>query len=50
MINDGSAQEIGAGERRGGWDGKRRETTSFLSLSHSLSSRPGLPRPYRNRV
>ena len=31
-INDGSAQEIRAGEGSGSWDGKRRETTSFLSV------------------
>ena len=36
------------GER--GWDGKRRETTTFLSLSHSLSSLTSLPRPNSSRV
>ena len=49
-INDGSAQEIRAGEGSGGWDGKRGVTTSFLSLSNSLSSLASLPRPNRSRV
>ena len=49
-INDGSAQEIRAGEGSGGWDGKRGETTSFLSLSNSSSSLASLPRPNRSRV
>ena len=44
-TNDESAQEIRAGEGSGSWDGKRGETTSFLSLSPLLSSRPD-----RNRV
>ena len=48
-INDGSAQEIRAGEGSGGWDGVG-ETTSFLSLSHSLSSLASLSRPNRSRV
>ena len=49
-INDGSAQDIRAGEGSGSWDGKRGETTSLISLSHSLSSRASLPRPNRSRV
>ena len=49
-TNDESAQEIRVGEGSGSWDGKRRETTSFLSLSHSLSSLASLPRPNRSRV
>ena len=49
-TNDESAQEIRAGEGSGSWDGKRGETTSFLSLSHSLSSLASLPRPNRSRV
>ena len=49
-TNDESAQEIRAGEGSGSWDGKRGETTSFLSLSHSLSSLASLPRQNRSRV
>ena len=49
-INDESAQEIRAGKGSGGWDGKRGETTSFLSLSHSMSALASLPRPNRSRV
>ena len=49
-TNDESTQGIRAGEGSGSWDGKRGETTSFLSLSHSLSSRASLPRPNRSRV
>ena len=49
-TNDESAQEIRAGEGSGSWDGKRGETTSFLSLSHSLSSLASLPRPNHSRV
>ena len=48
-INDGSAQEIRAGEGRESWDRKRGETTSSF-LSHSLSSLASLPRPNRSRV
>ena len=50
-INDGSAQEIRAGEGSGSWDRKRGETTSFLSVPFvELSSRASLPRPNRSRV
>ena len=49
-INDESAPEIRAGKGSGSWDGKRGETRSFLSLSHSLSSLTSLPRPNRSRV
>ena len=49
-TNDESAQEIRVGEGSGSWDGKRGEKTSFLSLSHSLSSLASLPRPNRSRV
>ena len=49
-TNDESAQEIRTGEGSGSWDRKRGETTSFLSLSHSLSSLASLPRPNRSRV
>ena len=49
-TNDESAQEIRAGEGSGRWDGERGGTTSFLSLSHSLSSLASLPRPNRSRV
>ena len=49
-INDESAPEIRAGKGSGSWDGKSGETTSFLSLSHSLSSLTSLLRPNRNRV
>jgi len=41
-INNGSAQEIRAGEGSGRWDGKRGKTTS--------RSRASLPRLNRSRV